>query len=61
MTKNMQSFERYKLPQNRFYGLLASKRQPVSVEVNERFLIIAPLAPTIAPSRALEMQEFFIT
>ena len=31
------------------------------MRVNERFLIFSPLAPTIAPFRVFEMQEFFIT
>ena len=61
ITKKMKSFERCYLPQQRFNDLFSSRRQPASVRVNERFLIFSPLAPTIAPFRVLEMQEFFIT
>ena len=48
-------------PTTGFYDLFSSRRQPASVRVNERFLIFSPLAPTIAPFRVFEMQEFFIT
>ena len=31
--KNIQSFQRYSFPQNRFYGLKSSQRPPASVGV----------------------------